>query len=176
LCGCSAELRQPGAYPPPALASPSVLPSSAAQPTSTPAIGDSACIPQNTERQTGKVTKITDGDTIHVDIDGQDFKVRYIGMNAPEDTSEIQAFGPEATEANRKLVADQTVTLIKDVSETDKYGRLLRYVLAGGVFVNLALVREGYARIMTIPPDVACSDVFLAAEKRARSHNLGLWR
>jgi micrococcal nuclease len=166
LCACSAVSTTLTADPRPTVAAQVFSP--------TPA--EDACIPQNTDRQTGKVTKITDGDTIHVEIDGTDYKVRYIGVNAPEDTTQVQEFGPQATEANRKLVEGQTVTLVKDVSETDQYGRLLRYVLTGGTFVNLDLVRQGYARIMTMPPDVACSDVFLDAERQAHSRNLGLWQ
>jgi micrococcal nuclease len=74
------------------------------------------------------------------------------------------------------LVLNKKVRLEKDVSETDKYGRLLRFVyLEDGTFVNLELLKEGYASVMTIPPDVSLSSVFLQAEQQARTAKLGLW-
>lgn len=131
------------------------------------------CIPANAERAEAKVTRIVDGDTIEVVIGGQTYRVRYIGMNTPERDQQYYA---ESTEANRRLVEDKTVLLVKDVSETDKYGRLLRYVLADGVFVNLQLVEDGYAVPATYPPDVACADTFLASSRKARDAGLGLWQ
>lgn len=119
------------------------------------------------------MTKIVDGDTIDVEIDGQVYRVRYIGVNTPE---KGQYFYSEATEANRKLVAGKNVLLVRDVSETDKYGRLLRYVIADGVFVNYELVRLGYAQVMTYPPDVACAEYFLKGQADARTNLVGLWR
>jgi micrococcal nuclease len=65
--------------------------------------------------------------------------------------------------------------LVKDISETDKYDRLLRYVFVGDTFVNFELVNQGYAAAVTFPPDVACEDVFRSAEADARSRGLGLW-
>jgi micrococcal nuclease len=74
------------------------------------------------------VTKVIDGDTIHVLINGKDYKVRYIGINTPEDTTKKEWLGPEATARDKQLVAGKMVTLVKDVSETDQFGRLLRFV------------------------------------------------
>lgn len=119
------------------------------------------------------VTRIIDGDTIDVSIDGQTFRVRYIGMDTPE---RDMPFFSEATDANRQLVEGQTVILVKDVSETDRYNRLLRYVyLVNGVFVNAELVRLGFAQIATFPPDVAHQEEFLALQQQARDGGLGLW-
>jgi hypothetical protein len=73
------------------------------------------------------------------------------------------------------MVAGQTVTLVKDVSETDRYGRLLRYVFVGDLFVNAELVRQGYATVATYPPDVACIDYFRRLEGEARERVAGLW-
>jgi micrococcal nuclease len=107
-----------------------------------------------------QVTNIVDGDTIDVLINGAEYRVRYILVNTPE---RGELFYSEATAANAALVSGQTVTLVEDVSETDRYGRLLRYVyLADGTFVNEELVRQGYAQIATFPPDVA--DACLALE------------
>jgi micrococcal nuclease len=139
-------------------------------------ITGASCIPNNPP-QTGRVLDIVDGDTIVVvlDQDGKDYSVRYIGMDTPEDTTRIEPFGPEATAVNRELVQGKNVTLIKDVSEADRYGRLLRYVIADGVFVNYELVAQGYANVASFPPDVACITAFQAAEEQAAAWNLGLW-
>ncbi len=87
-------------------------------------------------------------------------------MNTPEDTSQVEYFGPEATAKNTELVAGKAVTLIKDVSETDQYGRLLRYVIVDDLFVNYELVSLGYANTASYPPDTACIPAFQAAEQR----------
>src|SRR3989344_4113968 len=74
------------------------------------------------------VSKVIDGDTI--EIEGG-MKVRYIGIDTPETshpTKGVQCFGRQATERNRQLVEGKKVILEKDISETDKYGRLLRYI------------------------------------------------
>ena len=122
------------------------------------------------------VKRVVDGDTIQLDS-GQ--KVRYIGVNTPESVDPrkaVQCFGKEASKKNAELVAGKLVRLVKDVSNTDKYGRLLRYVyLEDGTFVNESLVREGYAEVMTIPPNVAKSKLFRDAAKEARAAKLGLW-
>ena len=92
------------------------------------------------EQVAAEVVEVVDGDTINVEIDGTVYAVRYIGIDCPETRhpyEPVEWMGPEATEANRQLVENKTVYLEKDVSETDRYGRLLRYVfLADGTFVN----------------------------------------
>lgn len=135
-----------------------------------------SCIPNN-DPQTGRVVDVVDGDTIKVllDRDGLIYSVRYIGMDTPENTSQIEYFGPEATAKNIELVSGKTVTLIKDVSEIDKYGRLLRYVLVDDIFVNYELVARGYANAVSYPPDISCIPTFQAAERQASIAKLGLW-
>jgi micrococcal nuclease len=125
---------------------------------------------------------VTDGDTIRVAFDGQEFPVRYIGIDTPETvhpSQPVEWMGREASAANSELVAGRVVVLEKDVSETDQYGRLLRYVWlpddAGWLLVNLELVRRGFAQVSTYPPDVAYTDFFLDAQREARNHGLGLW-
>ena len=121
------------------------------------------------------VARVIDGDTIEL-ANGQ--RVRYIGIDTPETVhpdKPAQCFGQEASNKNKELVAGKRVRLEKDVSETDKYGRLLRYVYVGDVFVNLELVSQGYAYAFTYPPDVKYADVFVAAQKEARENNRGLW-
>ena len=125
-----------------------------------------------------RVVDVVDGDTIKVDIDGTVYSVRYIGMDCPETnhpSKGLEWLGPEATAANAELVAGRTVLLEKDVSETDRYGRLLRYVYAGDVFVNRELVRLGFAQVSTYPPDVANESVFVEAQHEARQAGQGLW-
>lgn len=129
-----------------------------------------------------RVVSIVDGDTIDVVVDGQTHRVRYIGIDTPETKDPrtgVQPYGPEATEANRRLVEGRDVKLVKDVSETDRYGRLLRYVYVdvpvGQIFVNLELVRQGFAVASTYPPDVAHQAEFVAAEREARNAKRGLW-
>jgi len=67
------------------------------------------------------------------------------------------------------------VRLEKDVSETDKYGRLLRYVWIDDIFVNDYLVRQGYAYTYTYPPDVKYSEQFVEAQQEAKKNSRGLW-
>lgn len=123
-----------------------------------------------------RVTHVSDGDTITLE-NGQ--KLRYIGINAPESVkpqSPVECFGKEASARNKELVMGKMVKLVKDVSETDRYGRLLRYVyLEDGSFVNEVLVREGYARASTFPPDVRYSDFFRNIEHDAQAAKRGLW-
>lgn len=127
----------------------------------------------------GLVSNVIDGDTIEVTfINGDIKKVRYIGIDTPESVDPrhiVECFGREAAAKNRNLVFGKTVYLSKDISQTDKYGRLLRYVYVGKVLVNEILVREGYAVAVTYPPDVRLQPVLSAAEKQARHEKLGLW-
>jgi micrococcal nuclease len=121
---------------------------------------------------------VVDGDTIEVEMDGRRHTVRYIGIDTPEVADPrrpVMCYGEEASRRNRQLVEGRTVLLEKDVSETDRYGRLLRYVWADGVFVNAALVREGYARVYTVPPDVRYAELFRRLEREAREQGRGLW-
>jgi micrococcal nuclease len=135
-----------------------------------------SCIPNNSA-QTGKVVEVIDGDTIKVllDEDGKVYSVRYIGMDTPEDSSQGEYFGPEAKAKNTEFVSGKEIYLIKDVSEIDKYGRLLRYVLTNDFFVNYELVAQGYATTVSYPPDVSCIPTFLDAEQMASAAELGLW-
>ena len=151
-----------------------LIPSATAQPTQDLSFYDIAsCIPKNTTYQIGTVTQVIDGDTIYVLLeDGNTYSVRYIGMDAPE---EDRPFSLEAYNANSEMVDQKRVILIKDVSETDQFDRYLRYVIAGDVFINLEMVRAGFAQSATYPPDIACADAFSSAEAEARAAQLGMW-
>jgi len=125
-----------------------------------------------------QVTRVIDGDTIEVDIAGTIYKVRYIGIDTPElddKRPEFSALAQEATRYNRQLVERGTVRLEKDVSETDRYGRLLRYVYVGDIFINAELVRQGLAWVKVYEPDTKYQDTLEKAEAEARQDKKGLW-
>ncbi|MDO8618556.1 MAG: thermonuclease family protein [Candidatus Daviesbacteria bacterium] len=133
--------------------------------------------------ESAQVTKVVDGDTIEVEMEGKSYKVRYVGIDTPETVDPrrpVGCFGKEASNENKNLVAGKTVILQKDVSDTDKYNRLLRYVylpLGEGkfLFVDDYLVREGFAKVLTYPPDVKFNTQFLEAQHEAKTNKRGLW-
>lgn len=121
------------------------------------------------------VTKVHDGDTVEL-ANGE--RVRYIGIDTPETVyplKPVQCFGREASAKNKELVLNQTVCLTGDITDRDKYGRLLRYVWLGDTFINLELVREGYATSYSYPPDIKYQHLFIEAQDQAREQELGLW-
>lgn len=131
------------------------------------------------ETETAVVKRVIDGDTIELS-DGR--KVRYVGIDTPETVDPrrpVGCFGKEASAKNKELVGGKSVELEKDISEIDKYGRLLRYVYVetetGRVMVNQLLVEEGYAMSSTFPPDVKYQEQFISAEQDARKAERGLW-
>jgi len=122
-----------------------------------------------------EIAKVVDGDTIHL-VDGT--KIRYIGIDTPEKNDkrpEVREMAKRATEANRFLLSNGPIRLEFDVSDTDRYGRVLAYVYSGDVFVNAELVRLGYASAYTYPPDVRYSELFVSLEQEARENRRGLW-
>ena len=128
------------------------------------------------------VVRVIDGDTIVVAFGGTEYHVRYIGMDTPESVkpgTPVQPMALEASAANKALVDGKTVELEKDVSEVDRYGRLLRdvWVARDGVLVlvGLELVRTGYAQVSTYPPDVKYVEPLLEAQAAARAAAVGLW-
>ena len=128
----------------------------------------------------GRVVKITDGDTIHVRVGGREVKVRLIGIDTPEvhkPGTPVQCFGRRATARNAQLISGRDVVLRLDAETRDRYGRLLAYVYRrpDGLFVNAVLVREGYARTLTIPPNVRHADAFARLAQAARRAGRGLW-
>jgi micrococcal nuclease len=122
-----------------------------------------------------RVTKVTDGDTIHL---GDLGSVRLIGIDTPEVYGSVECFGREASEfAKRLLPLGARVRYRVGVEERDRYGRLLAYVwLPDGRMLNRVMIDKGYAQPLTIPPNVAFADVFRAGARAARQAGLGLWR
>lgn len=127
------------------------------------------------------VDRVVDGDTVEVTIDGRRETVRLIGIDTPETVkpnSPVECFGPEASAAMKTLLPEGTpVRLERDVEARDHFDRLLVYVFRAtdGMFVNLELVRSGYAALLTFPPNVAHVEQFVAAAEAARVDGLGLW-
>ncbi len=123
-----------------------------------------------------KVAEAVDGDTVLL-INGE--RLRYIGIDTPEEVDErkpVQCYAREAAAKNRQLVAGTNIKFYKDVNEKDIYGRWLGFVyLEDGTFVNLELVRQGFAFAYPYPPDISKSAEFAQAETFARENKLGLW-
>jgi micrococcal nuclease len=130
-----------------------------------------------------RVLRVVDGDTIQVRLDGGRVeRVRYIGIDTPESVkpgTPVQCFAKRASHYNASLVAGRPVTLRLDAEQRDRYGRLLAYVYTSSptpTFVNRALVAKGYARTLTIPPNVSHAAEFARLARRAREDGMGLWR
>ncbi|HWC25171.1 MAG TPA: thermonuclease family protein [Solirubrobacteraceae bacterium] len=128
----------------------------------------------------GRVVKVVDGDTIHVQLDSARERVRYIGVDTPETTHPTkgaQCYGRAASRFNAQLVGGELVRLERDVEERDRYGRLLAYVRRArdGLFVNAELARLGYALPLSIAPDVRYADRFARLARQAREQGRGLW-
>lgn len=132
------------------------------------------------------VKRVVDGDTIVVIIEGKEYKVRLIGVNTPESTTKTEPYGKEASKFTEKSLTKKTVYLEKDVSDTDKYNRLLRYVwleiptnidesqIRTKMF-NSCLLIEGYGQVATYPPDVKYVEYFKNMGVEARKNKVGLW-
>jgi micrococcal nuclease len=141
-------------------------------PTNTPEVTTS---PVEDNLPKVKVTKVIDGDTI--EIEGGE-RVRYIGVDTPETVDPrrgVQCYGAQASDENKKLVEGKIVRLEKDVSETDKFGRLLRYVWVDNLLINDYLVENGFAHSSSYPPDIKYQSMFAESEAAARQKRLGLW-
>ncbi|MDP6607319.1 MAG: thermonuclease family protein [Dehalococcoidia bacterium] len=124
-----------------------------------------------------EVVRVVDGDTLRVTIDGAEYLVRLVLVNTPEVYPEVACFGPEASAFMTDLVREGSVVYLeRDVSNVDRYDRLLRYVYRGdGQMVNEVLVRGGFAAVATYPPDLKYLDRLKAAERGAASAGRGLW-
>ena len=125
-----------------------------------------------------RVVEVVDVGTIEVRIDGMAYTVRYAGIDCTETKhpSGPQAWlRSEAAEANKALVEGQTVLLEKGVSDEDQDGRLLRYVYVGETFVNLELIKLGYARESLHPADSRYALIFRNGQTMAQKQKLGLW-
>lgn len=141
--------------------------------------------------EAGIVTRVVDGDTVEVEVTervegpgvgltvvGESYDVRLIGIDTPESVkpgSPVECFAKEASAATTALLEGQGVRLVKDVEDTDRYDRLLRYIYMGDEMANARLVTNGYATAYTYPPNVRHTDLFVALQREARESDRGLW-
>lgn len=129
-----------------------------------------------------KVKHVIDGDTFWIDEGSKKGKkVRLIGIDAPESrksqNKDVEFYGKEASNYLKNRLKGKKVKLVQDVSTTDRYRRILAYVyLEDGTFINEELLREGYARVYTFPPDVKYAQRFLKLQKQAQQQKKGLWK
>lgn len=127
---------------------------------------------------TADVSRVVDGDTIEVDLGGDEEDVRYIGIDTPETVkpdTPVQCFGPEASERNHELVEGRRVRLVFDRERRDVYGRLLAYVYVGDDFVNGELIEGGYARTLEIEPNTSRAEQLARLQQEASDAGRGLW-
>jgi micrococcal nuclease len=127
---------------------------------------------------TAHVSRVVDGDTVEVRLDGREEDVRYIGVDTPETVkpdTPVQCFGPQASDFNHGFVEHRQVRLVFGAERRDVYGRLLAYVYLGDRFVNAELLRRGLARTLTIPPNDRFARRFKRLETAAARAGRGLW-
>lgn len=127
------------------------------------------------------VVHVVDGDTLVADVGGRSETVRLIGVDTPEKVkpgTPVECFAEEASARTAQLLPEGTpVRLVLDAEARDHYDRLLAYVYrdADGLFVNLALVTDGYADELTFPPNTTHRSELRAAAASARAAPVGLW-
>lgn len=126
-----------------------------------------------------KVLRVVDGDTLVIEMDNKEERVRLIGVDTPEsvhpDASKNVEAGKIASEFTKSRLEGEYIELEFDVQERDRYGRLLAYVWHEGEMFNKVLLREGYAQVATFPPNVRYVEEFTQLEKEARDAKRGLW-
>jgi micrococcal nuclease len=128
------------------------------------------------------VKKVVDGDTFYIDngtLKGE--KIRLIGVDAPESRNtfrkKVGNYGNQAKAFVTNLLTGKSVKLEFDIEHTDQYGRTLAYVyLESGFFLNAELVKQGYAMVMTVPPNVKYVEEFVKLQQEARENERGLWK
>jgi endonuclease YncB( thermonuclease family) len=123
------------------------------------------------------VSRVVDGDTFVI---SSGKRIRLIGVDTPETVNPNvpeEYYGREASNYTKKMLTGKTVYLARDVSNTDRYGRLLRYVyLSNGTFYNYSLVKKGYADVTIYSPDDRYKRLFYSALDHAQENKLGMWK
>lgn len=139
----------------------------------------------NEIKPNGKITELTvkrvvDGDTLVLEKEGTEYKVRLIGVNTPEsvhlDKTKNTEFGKVASEFTKKRLENKTVDVEFDAGPTDRYGRLLVYLYVDGVSYNEVLLEEGMAQVMIYSPNVKNAELYKSIEKVAKDKKVGLWK
>ncbi|EGL84000.1 nuclease (SNase domain-containing protein) [Caldalkalibacillus thermarum TA2.A1] len=124
------------------------------------------------------VVRVVDGDTFVANINGKEEKVLLILVDTPETvhpSKPAEPFGPEASEFAKQMLEGKEIHLELDVSERDRYGRVLAYVWIGDRMFNEILLEKGLARVVVFPPDVKYVDRFREIEKEAQQKGIGIW-
>lgn len=125
------------------------------------------------------VIRVVDGDTIVIDLDGTETKIRMIGVDTPEsvhsDNSKNCQFGKISSDYTENLLSNQSVSLEYDAEKYDKYGRVLAYVYLDENMVNLDLVINGYAVAKEYEPNTKYAEVFTEAQIKAEKAKSGMW-
>ncbi|MER3389314.1 MAG: thermonuclease family protein [Microcella sp.] len=126
---------------------------------------------------TGTVVSITDGDTLRLDLNGEELAVRLTGIDTPEVYPEVECFGPEAEALLAELApVGARLRVEYDRDPRDPFGRELLYLYTqDGTFVNLELVARGAAEAVLFEPNDRYWDELRAAERAAQDARLGLW-
>ncbi|MEK3988563.1 thermonuclease family protein [Robertmurraya sp. FSL R5-0851] len=141
-------------------------------------LGKEITNPEGLKLISANVTNVVDGDTIDVMINNKEERVRLLLIDTPETkhpSKPVQPYGPEASEFTKKALLGKQVKLEKDISERDRYGRILAYVWLDGKMHNEALIEKGLARVATFPPDIKYVDPFLDLQQQAQINGIGIW-
>ena len=134
------------------------------------------CLPPDGKRTHGLVTKALGGDAIEVLITNQTYRVRYIGVDSPNIDAPAEWQSGQAMSFNQDLVEGKSVLLIQEATDQDANGWYPRYVLINQVFVNYEMIRQGFGKMASSPPDVICDNSLLAAQVEAQSNIRGIWQ
>ena len=135
----------------------------------------------DTDSATATVLKVIDGDTIVLKLQNRTETVRLLGVDTPETvhpTRDVECFGPEASAFTKTMLTRSAVVkLVRDVEPRDRFLRLLVYLyLADGTFFNQLLIEQGFARTLSIEPNMAFASQFASLESSARDRRVGLWQ
>lgn len=134
--------------------------------------------PDAGQRASVEVIEVVDGDTIRVELDGEQTPVRLIGIDTPEKDgpyTDRECFGEQASRYTDDALAGRAVELEFDVERTDRFDRTLAYVWVEGSLFNQRILRDGFAVLATFPPNVRYVERFTRAQQQARGEGAGLW-
>lgn len=176
-CGASVRLDSPPESPE-STAAAEPLEVTSPGPTAAPSPAPDGNEGGGTHGSPARVTRVIDGDTVEVSYQGRTLDVRLIGIDTPETvhpSEPVECYGRAASDFTKRSLEGERVEIEFDVERLDRYGRTLAYVWLDGELFNEVLVARGFAQVSTYPPNVKYVDLFLAAQRQARSRDRGLW-
>lgn len=151
-------------------------PASEIVPTPTPLPENSACaLSKSGAAEIAVVMRVINPFTVEAILNGQTVQIRYLGIDMPPWGNPVEYFTSDALDKNIQMVQGKVITLIKDQTDTDQQGYLLRYVFADDRFINYELIRQGYARFTTFPQDTSCDATLTTAQQQAQTDSAGIW-